>query len=88
MTRREQNTETAKFPRPSQVPRVYAFSRAKVYELLNSGDFKSVRMGATRLVSVASIDNYLARLAKEQTDTQQRAAHEAVAFGCRAVITL
>jgi hypothetical protein len=60
--------------RPDQVPRRYPFSRALVYQLLNSGDIKSIlvrKRGSVRgirLVSVASIEAYLARLAKEQKD--------------------
>jgi hypothetical protein len=48
--------------RPDQVPRRYPFSRALVYQLLSSGDIKSIlvrKRGGVRgirLVSVASIE--------------------------------
>lgn len=60
--------------RPDQVPRRYPFSKALVYHLLNSGDIKSIlihkpgSVRGIRLISVASIEAYLARLAKEQQD--------------------
>jgi hypothetical protein len=58
--------------RPDQVRRRYPFSRALLYQLLNSGDIKSIlirkrgSIRGIRLVSVASIEAYLARLAHEQ----------------------
>jgi hypothetical protein len=58
--------------RPDQVPRRFPFSKALVYHLLNSGDIKSIlihkpgSVRGIRLVSVASIEAWLARLAKEQ----------------------
>jgi hypothetical protein len=58
--------------RPDQVPLRYPFSKALVYHLLNSGDIKSVlvhkpgSVRGARLISVASIEAWLARLAKEQ----------------------
>jgi hypothetical protein len=58
--------------RPDQVPLRYPFSKALVYHLLNSGDIKSIlihkpgSVRGIRLVSVASIEAWLARLAKEQ----------------------
>jgi hypothetical protein len=60
--------------RPDQVPRRFPFSKALVYHLLNSGDIKSIlihkpgSVRGIRLISVASIEAYLARLAKEQQD--------------------
>jgi hypothetical protein len=62
--------------RPDQVPRRYPFSKALVYHLLNSGDIKSIlvhkpnSIRGIRLVSVASIEAYLARLAKEQRNEE------------------
>jgi hypothetical protein len=58
--------------RPDQVPLRYPFSRALVYQWLNDGKIKSVLIPGPggvrgiRLISVASIEAYLARLAKEQ----------------------
>ena len=58
--------------RPDQVPRRFPFSKALVYQLLNSGDIKSILLHkpgsvrGVRLVSVASIENFLSKLAKEQ----------------------
>lgn len=57
-----------KYLRPNQVPRVYPLSRATVYKLLGQGVIKSIQVGHARLISVASIENYLARLAREQED--------------------
>lgn len=37
-------------------------SRTKVYELLASGDLRSVRVGRRRLVSEAQLAQYIARL--------------------------
>ena len=60
--------------RPDQVPRRYPFSKALVYHLLNSGDIKSVlvhkpgSVRGVRLVSAASIEAFLAKLAREQQD--------------------
>jgi hypothetical protein len=64
--------EQMAYLKPDQVCLRYPFSRALVYELLNSGDFQSVlvhKSGSTRgirLISVASIERYLAKLAQEQ----------------------
>jgi hypothetical protein len=55
-----------RYLKPSQVPRVYPISRTRLYELLNQGHVKSVKLGGARLVSVDSIEAFLARLAKEQ----------------------
>ena len=58
--------------RPDQVSLRYPFSKALVYQLLNSGDIKSIlvhkrgSIRGIRLVSVASIEAWLVRLAKEQ----------------------
>jgi hypothetical protein len=58
--------------RPDQVPLRYPFSKAVTYQLLNLDAFKSVlvhkpgSVRGIRLISVASIEAYLARLAKEQ----------------------
>ena len=58
--------------RPDQVPRRFPFSKALVYHLLNSGDIKSILLhkpgsvGGPALCPVASIENFLAKLAKEQ----------------------
>ena len=60
--------------RPDQVPLRYPFSRALTYELLNAGKIKSVLIPGPsgvrgiRLVSVASIEAFLVRLANEQKD--------------------
>jgi hypothetical protein len=60
--------------RPDQVPRRYPFSKALVYYLLNRGEIKSILLHkpgsvrGIRLISVASIEAYLARLAKEQQE--------------------
>ena len=60
--------------RPDQVPRRYPFSKALVYHLLNRGEIKSILLHkpgsvrGIRLVSVVSIENFLAKLAKEQQD--------------------
>ena len=58
--------------RPDQVPRRYPFSKALSYHLLNRGEIKSIlihkpgSVRGIRLVSVASIEDFLAKLAKEQ----------------------
>jgi hypothetical protein len=58
--------------RPDQIPRRFPFSKALTYQLLNSGDIKSIlihkpgSIRGIRLVSVASIESFLAKLAKEQ----------------------
>ena len=58
--------------RPNQVPRKYPFSRALVYELLASGDVKSIclrkpgNVRGIRLIPVSSIETYLAKIAGEQ----------------------
>ena len=56
-----------------QVPRRYPFSRSLLYQLLAAGKIESIfdakarwRAGGIRLVSVASIQSYLARLARQQ----------------------
>ena len=55
-----------RYLKPSQVPRVYPISHARLYELLNQGHIKSVKLGRARLISVDSIEAFLARLAEEQ----------------------
>ena len=60
--------------RPDQVPLRYPFSKALVYQLLNSGDIKSIlihkpgSIRGIRLISVAEIETFRARLAREQKD--------------------
>jgi len=60
--------------RPVQVPRRYPFSRSLLYELLAAGKIKSISLRkpggvrGIRLVSVASIEAFLANLAAEQKD--------------------
>ena len=60
--------------RPDQVPLRYPFSRALTYELLNAGKIRSVLIPGPsgvqgiRLVSVASIEAFLIRLAEEKKD--------------------
>ena len=63
-----------KYLRPAQVPRRYPFSRSILYELLGDGKIKSISVRkpggvrGIRLVSVASIEAFLAKLAAEQED--------------------
>jgi hypothetical protein len=58
--------------RPAQVPRRYPFSRSTLYELLGAGKIKSISIRkpsgirGIRMVSVASIEAFLANLAAEQ----------------------
>jgi hypothetical protein len=60
--------------RPAQVPRRYPFSRSILYELLGAGKIKSISVRkpgsvrGIRLVSVASIEAFLAKLVAEQKD--------------------
>jgi hypothetical protein len=60
--------------RPAQVPRRYPFSRSTLYELLGAGKIKSISVRkpgsvrGIRLVSVASIEAFLAKLVAEQKD--------------------
>lgn len=61
-----------RYLKPVQVPLCYPISRATVYELLASGDIKSVLLKkkhglrVTRLIDVQSIEDFLSKLAKEQ----------------------
>ena len=63
-----------KYLRPAQVPRRYPFSRSILYELLGAGKIESVSVRkpggvrGIRLVSVASIEAFLAKLVAEQKD--------------------
>ena len=63
-----------KYLRPAQVPRRYLFSRSILYELLGAGKIESVSVRkpggvrGIRLVSVASIEAFLAKLVAEQKD--------------------
>ena len=63
-----------KYLRPAQVPRRYPFSRSILYELLAAGKIESVSVRkpggvrGIRLVSVASIEAFLAKLVAEQKD--------------------
>ena len=63
-----------KYLRPAQVPRRYPFSRSILYELLGAGKIKSISVRkpggvrGIRLVSVASIEAFLAKLVAEQKD--------------------
>ena len=45
-----------RYLKPSQVPKVYPISHARLYDLLNQGHIKSVKLGSARLVSVDSIE--------------------------------
>ena len=55
-----------RYLKPSQVPRVYPISHARLYELLNQGHIKSFKLGGARLIPIDSIEAFLARLTKEQ----------------------
>jgi hypothetical protein len=45
---------------------LYPISNASLYELLNSGAVKSVRVAGARWVNVASLEAYVRKLADEQ----------------------
>jgi hypothetical protein len=74
LSAQKQNNPLAdlKFLRPVQVPKVYPISRARLYQLLADGSIKSILLRqkhsirGSRLISVASIEAYFARLAREQ----------------------
>jgi hypothetical protein len=76
LSAQKQNNPLAdlKFLKPVQVPKVYPISRARLYQVLADGSIKSILLRqkhsirGSRLISVASIEAYLARLAKEQQD--------------------
>jgi excisionase family DNA binding protein len=42
-------------------------SRAKMFELLKAGEIRSVKIGRSRRIPVAALDEYVARLLVEQT---------------------
>jgi excisionase family DNA binding protein len=47
--------------RPDQVPAVIGLGRTKVYELLRTGQLRSIKVGKARLVPRAAIDEFLDR---------------------------
>jgi hypothetical protein len=59
-----------------QVPKVYPISRARLYQLLADGSIRSILLRqkhsirGIRLISVASIEAYLAKLAHEQRNEE------------------
>ena len=48
--------------RPEDAARVLGIGRTKVYELIRSGELRSVRVGGLRRVPVAALDEFVARL--------------------------
>jgi excisionase family DNA binding protein len=48
--------------RPSEAARVLGVGRTKVYELMGSGELRSVKIGHLRRVSVAALTDYVAAL--------------------------
>ena len=51
--------------RPEDAARVLGVGRTKVYELMRSGALRSVRVGGLRRISVAALDEFVARLEAE-----------------------
>jgi hypothetical protein len=62
----ESHVATMRYVRPRQVRQLYPISNASLYELLNSGAVKSVRVAGARWVDVASFEAYVRKLADEQ----------------------
>ena len=50
---------------PEDAARVLGVGRTKVYELMRSGALRSVRVGGLRRISVAALDEFVARLEAE-----------------------
>jgi excisionase family DNA binding protein len=50
---------------PEDAARALGIGRTKVYELIRSGALRSVRVGGLRRVSVAALDEFVARLEAE-----------------------
>jgi excisionase family DNA binding protein len=51
--------------RPEDAARSLGVGRTKVYELMRSGALRSVRVGGLRRISVAALDDFVARLEEE-----------------------
>ncbi len=56
--------------RVDEVAQRLALGRTKTYDLLAAGELRSVCIGRTRRVSVAALEEFIARLA-EQADAQR-----------------
>jgi excisionase family DNA binding protein len=48
--------------RPEDAAQVLGIGRTKVYELIRSGDLRSVRVGGLRRIPVTALDEFVARL--------------------------
>jgi excisionase family DNA binding protein len=48
--------------RPEQVARVLNIGRSKVFDLIRSGELRSVKAGGSRRVSATAVREYVARL--------------------------
>jgi excisionase family DNA binding protein len=51
---------------PEQAARVISISRSKLYELMSAGKVPSVRIGASRRVPTASLEQYVRQLLADQ----------------------
>ena len=48
--------------RPEDAAQALGVGRTKVYELIRSGDLRSVRVGGLRRIPVTALDEFVARL--------------------------
>ena len=51
--------------RPAEAAESLGISRARLYQLMGSGELPSVKLGASRRVLAADLDAYVARLRAE-----------------------
>jgi excisionase family DNA binding protein len=65
--------------RPTEAASALGVSRARLYQLLASGEINSVKIGASRRVPAVDLSNYVDRLRAESGKTAPTALPSAVA---------
>ena len=51
---------------PEEAAKALAISRALVYDLVNRGEIRSLKIGASRRITPTALDEYIRRLSEEQ----------------------
>ncbi len=62
--------------RPVEAAESLGISRARLYQLMASGELGSVKIGVSRRIPAADLDAYVARLRREHGAEGVRAGHQ------------
>ena len=59
---------------PEEVARVLSIGRSKVYELISNGELESLRIGASRRISVRAVERFIAERGSDGEGELSRSA--------------